>query len=1007
MRATGAVRAAACGLLALALIPGLSAADTPAATPATPPAVPTPPAVRIGPSADGHLGAWLLLGPYRSASHGVRHHAPSALATPPPDVDEAALTPSLGAAGPTQRGDDTPHWILAASGEGAIDVRHALEHGGVLPDGAPPPPRRSRRSTSPRDKDLVAYAAGTLHLARAAKVYLLLGSDDGVRVTVDGKVVLTREEARPQRDDDDTIPLDLAAGDHPVRLKLHQRDGAWSFRLRILETTSLDPPPGEYLSLPGAGPDLARALAAEMSWVSVDRGMTDTGYAPRLRVRFPEGLPLGVPLRVRARLESGKSTLFDVDAGEVPRAASELVVALPRLSGKDLLEVEHHASDFKVQVAGRDVEAHLYTRSFFRVAVQRADEALRELRKAPPAWLGQDTLESVQNTRDRIVHFVDRGDPDLGATLLEARELLSDASMLKKGHDPFVDRTGPLRMAYRSPTDGGLSEYALYVPPSYKPGTSRRYPLVVTLHGLNGKGMAMLRWFFGGDVAGKPSAWEDRHVESLPELDAFVVSPTAYGNSMYRDLGEDDVVRVMDRVMARYPIDPDRVTMTGASMGGIGAAAIPFRYPDRFAAAEPLCGYHSYFVRRDFIGRPIRPWEHVVAAERSNSEWAYNGWGIPLYVVQGKKDWPQTNSGVLIDEYHKLHYSIIDEHPDLGHNVWRTTYADFKGAKWLLQHVRDPHPARVRFRTIRPRNGTSYWVHVTELARPDAWGQVDARVLGRHALRATTTGVAELRLDEDAKLVDPGEPLTVTADGQKLTFPAGGPVVMHREGTKWKPGPALHQGPYKRGEITGPIRDAFHQPLLFVYGASDPAQARANEEVARRFAAIRHGMTVDYPVVSDTEFASRGYTLDGDHALFLVGNARSNSLVRALEPELPIKVEGDAVVVGTRRFTGDQLGTAFVRPNPRRPDRYLVVVEGTGALGTWRSLSLPNLLPDFVVYDQRVAPARGQMLLSAGQVQAAGFFRNDWSLPATMDDPMAKKPRPAAKSEYDATPYLP
>ena len=60
-------------------------------------------------------------------------------------------------------------------------------------------------------------------------------------------------------------------------------------------------------------------------------------------------------------------------------------------------------------------------------------------------------------------------------------------------------------------------------------------------------------------------------------------------------------------------------------MGGIGAASIPFRHPDRFAAAMPLCGYHSYFVRRDITGRPMRPWERVLAEERSNVVWAHNG----------------------------------------------------------------------------------------------------------------------------------------------------------------------------------------------------------------------------------------------------------------------------------------------------------------------------------------------------------------------------------------------
>ena len=110
------------------------------------------------------------------------------------------------------------------------------------------------------------------------------------------------------------------------------------------------------------------------------------------------------------------------------------------------------------------------------------------------------------------------------------------------------------------------------------------------------------------------------------------------------------------------------------------------------------------------------------------------------------------------------------------------------------------------------------------------------------------------------------------------------------------------------------------------------------------------------------------------------------------------------MVIGSEHITGDEVGAAFIRPNPKRPDRYLVVVEGTTALGTWRSLSLPDLLPDFVVWDKSVAPARGQMLLSAGALRAGGFFNEDWSLPNKFDDPLARAVRPAyASSDFPAS----
>ena len=128
---------------------------------------------------------------------------------------------------------------------------------------------------------------------------------------------------------------------------------------------------------------------------------------------------------------------------------------------------------------------------------------------------------------------------------------------------------------------------------------------------------------------------------------------------------------------------------------------------------------------------------------------------------------------------------------------------------------------------------------------------------------------------------------------------------------------------------------------------------------------------------------------------------------RLSRPKLPIRVEGDAVVLGGARIVGREAGAAFIRPNPERPDRYVVVVEGVDAVGTWRSLSLPDLIPDFVVYDDALASSRGQMILGTGSVRAAGFFTNAWELPLALTDPLLHTARPAAKSEYEATPYLP
>lgn len=942
--------------------------DASASAPPAGEAAPSPPVERAGetpeaPPGDvaalvpggegGHLGAWLFNGPH-----------------PLTGVDDSKAVPALGRALQGDAGAG-PRWTMGANGTGPINVA---------------------RTVGARGNDVVAYAGGVLHVAKPGRYHLLLGVDDGVRVDVDGKTLFTRDERRLARDDDDCVPVDLDAGDHTVVLRLRHRTGGWAMTARVVDA-SFAPPDGAYFVLPGTTLKDARSLAASMASASFDGGASGEGYFPKVTVRFARGVPLGVPLPVRSRLSraSGGAPIFDVSGGVVAPRVGELELALPPLRAGDV-KVEDQELLFETTVGERSFKTPFSGAKATREAIAHADRALDALRgKDTSSWLRQGSLDSVTHLRDRLVRFVSRGDTDRAAQRDEARELEAAAAALEKGLDPYATRTGPQRRAYRSPLDGRLAEYGLFVPASYRPDARRTWPLVMALHGLNGKPVAMLRYVIGDDDPAKAHDFEDRHFTTLPTPDAFIVAPNGHGNTMYRLLGNDDPLRVLDEVMAAYPIDRARVTVTGPSMGGIGAASLALRHPDRFAAAAPLCGYHSYFVRRDMAGQRLRPWERAIAEERSNAHWAWNGWELPLYVVHGTMDLPVANSGVLIDRYEALKYPIVHEHPKLGHNVWQTTYENLKGIKWLLGKTRDLHPKKIRFRTARLREDRMAWIRVGELATSGGWGEIEAEIKGRTAITASTKGITELWVDRDDTRIDVTAPVTLTLDGAALTFPPSDPIVAHKDGDAWRSGPAARPAIWKRGAVTGPMRDAFHEPLLFVYGASDPAQTRVNETVARAWARVGYGVDIQYPVTSDTEFMAKGEPLAHDRALFLVGNARSNQVLRALEPELPIRVEGDRVVAGGRSFGGPELGAAFIHPNPKRPDRYVVVVEGASAVGTLRSLSLPDLLPDFAIYDARVASARGHVVLGATELLAGGTFENDWSLPKAIDDPLAAR----------------
>lgn len=942
--------------------------------------------VRIAPSPRGVLGAWLVAGPFRAAR--------PPLEAAPAGVDEASLSPSSGAIASSERDfgaskkKPPARWMIASSGDGPIDLKALFDQPGA---------------------DLVAYAAGTIHVERAGRYLLLLGVDDGVRVSVDGKVVLTRDDARPVREDDDILPLDLSSGDHTILVKLHQRDGAWAFRARFVDAT-LTPPPGAYLKLPGTIVDDARVLATKMVHVAIDRAFDGTidppRYRPKLSVKYPEGAPRGVSAPVSARLVRGpdEDPVFDVQAGGVPvtaAGAGELVVSLPSLTPFPApLTLETTA-------AGRIVKSTFPSRPLAEQAVARSEHALAKVAADAP-FLAEGSIDSVKYLTRRLGGLLSRGDADVEAQNDEARELDRLATSLEQGVDPYEGRTGPMRRALRSTIDGDYSEVGVYVPPWYKPNGTRKFPLVVGLHGMNGYAMGVMRWLFGGDDPKREQSWEDRHVGTLPPADAFVITPDGHGNSLYRELGETDIMRAVEWAMRRFPIDPSRVTITGMSMGGIGSASVPLHHPHVFAAAEPLCGYHSYMIRGDVSGRALRPWERYLAEERSNVLWAENGEHLPLFIVHGTRDLPEANSGVLIDRYEKLHFSVKHEHPEAGHNVWQQTYEELKGLTWLMNRRVDLHPSHVRFKTTRTRWSTSAWVTIDELSSELAWGDADARIAAKtKTLTASTTGVSQITFARDEQLLGTS-PVSMIIDGQRLAFDEGEPLVVGREppasgngrGT-WRKGALVHATPFKHGTVTGPIRDVFSEPILFVYADGD--EARASEQVARSFSKIRYGVHVSYPIISDTEFLAKNEPLANDRALFLVG--RTNRVLAALERSspFPIHVDAGSVTVGRERMTGKELGAAFIRPNPARLDRYVVVMAGADVAGMLRAMSLPDLLPDFAVWDELVAPSRGQNVLGAGSLRAAGMFTKEWALPAMTTDPLARAARVAPAPAPSAT----
>ncbi len=157
-------------------------------------------------------------------------------------------------------------------------------------------------------------------------------------------------------------------------------------------------------------------------------------------------------------------------------------------------------------------------------------------------------------------------------------------------------------------TTGDTILYRFLEPEGYDP--DRQYPLVVCLHGRSGRGRNNVR----NIGANRPA-----QVLSEPDMrtryPSFLLAPQtppdrSWGYALDdstmagfhrrarggRSMGvpvDEPVVALIQDVANRWPVDRNRIYVTGQSMGGAGSWYLAIKHPDLFAAVMPICGFAS------------------------------------------------------------------------------------------------------------------------------------------------------------------------------------------------------------------------------------------------------------------------------------------------------------------------------------------------------------------------------------------------------------------------------
>lgn len=219
-------------------------------------------------------------------------------------------------------------------------------------------------------------------------------------------------------------------------------------------------------------------------------------------------------------------------------------------------------------------------------------------------------------------------------------------------------------------SNGESIRYSLLEPIQIKTGET--YPLVLCLHGSR-----------GGTKAPEALVSEERR----KKYPSFIMAPASPRNKFWSTGGipdhltpeelrkrgmekldsvEVELMEALEDVLAKYPVDPDRIYITGQSKGGHGTWGTILENPHRFAAAAPICGP---------VGSvDMKPLTH-----------------LPIWIFHGNAD-ETVDVGISRRVFNDLlavgAQPGYTEFPGVGHSSWLPAYAMDSLWDWMFNQSR-------------------------------------------------------------------------------------------------------------------------------------------------------------------------------------------------------------------------------------------------------------------------------------------------------------------------------
>lgn len=544
------------------------------------------------------------------------------------------------------------------------------------------------------------------------------------------------------------------------------------------------------------------------------------------------------------------------------------------------------------------------------------------------------------------------------------------------GKSPWETAPGRTVRGYRSKIEGSYQPYACTLPGEFGKDEYRRWPVHLVLHGR------------GGTLT--EASFFKSHEGKAPVADQNWIQIDVYGrgNNAYRFAGETDVFEALADVRRRYRIDDKRIVLHGFSMGGAGSWHLGLHHPSEWCSVGPGAGFIDFYKYQK-VTSPLPHYQHNALKIYDAIDYALNAANVPICTYGGEQDAQLVASTSMVEEAKKLGIDIkLVIGKGVGHKFTpegQKEFMDFHKAQQAKGRPAFLDAVKVRFVTHTLKYNRCSWLTVEEMIEPYQPAIVEAEKDANGHLKVRTKNVAVLQIARDM-----AERVNIDGTSLPLIDAAEGllPGVYYEAGEKWSVQSydasinfTKNLDRRKRHDLQGPIDDAFMSPFVCVRGTGTPlvpAQKEWSDFVLKRFTnEFDRWMRGSVPVIDDKDLTDE---LALTKHVVLFGDPGSNSYLKKIVSQLPVKWNGKEIVVNGKTYDAQTHGVSFIFPNPLAPSKYVVINSGH----TFHDA-------EFKASNAQLYPRLGDIAVQQFEKNKDGtytektvwaeLFDNDWRLP--------------------------